>query len=540
MCDFAFKESAVRSLNLRQNMYPPRSTYSFEAGGLPQSITELSNGEVKEYHSKYYGYGDITLLLVGAYDERPAEIFSVLDKLDAEIAAAPPKTSQPMKSPQITREKRRHDVVFASEKATKGSMAFAWEGPAREDVESQIALEMLIDYLKNEPTSPMRQRFTNRLVQIAGDIDFCIRPYIPTMIELNFLEVPLKSYATHLGAAVASTTMSTQNRRPPTYVPMSQTANAVNSYPSPAEAYGATDLSTQRDDVVNLFSHNSYRRKLMDVFTYMTDYWLRHKWSHFHGYITKRNVAIAATFNKAAMDDSNTHGLIQMLSRDATAFRFSPASISNGKPTFGMRARQFTIRRELEQKDHTFWEALIQRWLIGNKLVHLAMIPDSQMGIQIEAERNLAKRSFLESLTPKKMKEVEKKNAEAIESTKISIPAEILMAIPPTPDISKVQLPPFYGFSFNLASERASHATPFGTGRVLIVPSEIESKLQVSLPLAGLSSELHPYLPLFTELLTSSTGLILPHALASELASRGDGQELHQPEMPMQYVPAEQ
>ncbi|KAJ1931312.1 hypothetical protein EC988_009830, partial [Linderina pennispora] len=110
MSDFAFKERSVRSLTLRQNMYPPQSTYSFEAGGLPQSISELTNDEIKEYHAKHYNYGDITLLLVGAYDECPAEIFDALDKLDAEISAAPPKISRPMKSPQITREKRRHDV----------------------------------------------------------------------------------------------------------------------------------------------------------------------------------------------------------------------------------------------------------------------------------------------------------------------------------------------------------------------------------------------------------------------------------------------
>ncbi|KAJ1935922.1 hypothetical protein EC988_008340, partial [Linderina pennispora] len=301
------------------------------------------------------------------------------------------------------------------------------------------------------------------------------------MIELNFLEVPLKSYATHLGAAVASTTMSTQNRRPPTYVPVSQSASAASaasSYPSPAEAYGATDLTTQSDDVVNLFSHNSYRRKLMDVFTYMTDYWLEHRWSHFHSYIVKRNAAIAAAFGRTAMDYADMYGLVQMLSRDATAFRFSPESIAKSRPGFGSRAKQFTIRRELEQKDHKFWEALMQRWLIGNKMVHLAMIPDSKMSIQIEAERNLRKRSFLESLTPEKMKELERKNAEAMESTKINIPMEVLRAMPPTPDVSKVQLPPFYGFGFNLASERAGQATPFGYGRVLVVPTEIEARFQ--------------------------------------------------------------
>ncbi|KAJ2468354.1 hypothetical protein EV174_006314, partial [Coemansia sp. RSA 2320] len=50
MSDFVYREHAVRSLSLRQMLFPPESTYAWEFGGLPQSIEALTTAEVIDYH----------------------------------------------------------------------------------------------------------------------------------------------------------------------------------------------------------------------------------------------------------------------------------------------------------------------------------------------------------------------------------------------------------------------------------------------------------------------------------------------------------
>ncbi|KAI8326282.1 hypothetical protein GQ54DRAFT_253351, partial [Martensiomyces pterosporus] len=65
MSDFAYKERSVRSLSLRQMLYPQSSTYAWEAGGLPQSIESLTTEDVVQYHREFYNYSNLTLLLIG-------------------------------------------------------------------------------------------------------------------------------------------------------------------------------------------------------------------------------------------------------------------------------------------------------------------------------------------------------------------------------------------------------------------------------------------------------------------------------------------
>ncbi|KAJ2815290.1 hypothetical protein IWW50_006871, partial [Coemansia erecta] len=255
MSDFAYKEESVRMHSLRQMLYPPESTYAWEAGGLPQSIESLTTSDVADYHREFYNYNNLTLLLVGSYDKCPKAVFDVLDGLTAEIAASAPLQRRPMPPPRAKREKRRNDVAFASEKVHIGTMAFAWEGPPAEDVETHIALDMLIDFLASDPASPLRRRFTNRPVPIAGDIKFFLKDYFPAMIELSFTEVPLVSYMSHAAAAAVAAT----NRH--------RDAAISASYPSPADAFGPIDLAKLHDDVSKLFASNYYRKQVISTLT---------------------------------------------------------------------------------------------------------------------------------------------------------------------------------------------------------------------------------------------------------------------------------
>ncbi|KAJ2226330.1 hypothetical protein H4R99_006703 [Coemansia sp. RSA 1722] len=529
MQDFAYKEESARTLSLEQMLYQPSSTYAWAHGGLPQSIETLTRNEVIDYHKLFYNYNNATLILVGAFDEHPAPIFDALAKIDDDICASAPLLKRPMPPLRAKKEKRRADLVFASANSLTGSMGFAWEGPAIEDTEEQTALEMLFDYLVTDPESPLRKRFTNRPVPIAGDIKLGLRGYFPTMIELSFTEVPFSSYVSHAAAAAAA---SSPTKRRDVY--------SSSSYPSPTDTFGPLDLAKLHDDTNSLFASNYYRKQLISTLTYIIDHWLPDHWSHFCSYMAKRVDELEGVFAKNTFDDKHAKSILQMLARDAVAYHYSPGSAELPQPDFSAHKTQFSARRQLiNEKTHEYWQSIMQKWLLNNQMVHLAMIPDPKMCIQIEAERNLAQRNRIERMSSEELASMQKRVSEAIASTKICIPREVLAQFPPIPDISKVQIPQATGHSFALSG--ADHTpSPFGTGRMLAVSSSEKGRFQISLPLAGLPSNLRPYLPLFAKLLSSSTGLIIPRCLAGNLG-QGLGLPIAKPtEMPFLYLNNEQ
>ncbi|KAJ2811185.1 hypothetical protein H4S07_002222 [Coemansia furcata] len=527
MSDFAYRESAVRSLNLRQLIFPPTSTYAWECGGLPQSIESLSIDEVIDYHKEFYSYNNLTLILIGAYDECPSDIFNILDGLDVEISASPPPLRRPMPPMLPKWGKGRKDFVFASEKSQAGSMTFAWEGPAAEDVETCVALEMLIDYLSTDLVSPLRKRFTHRPVPIAGNFEFGLLNYIPTAIVLSFTDVPFVGYISHAAAAAATPT----KRR---------VSTASMTYPSPTDTCGPLDLSKLYDDVNGLFASNYYRKQLVSTLTYFAEHWLSEHWQHFSNYLAKRTACISTKFAEVALSQKHQQGILYKLTRDAVIHRLSPGSANTAQPTFGSRGRLFSMHHELGQRDCAFWKALVQKWFLNDRMMHVATLPDPQMGIQIEAERNLAQRNYFENIRPDELEVIHKKLAEALESTKVNIPRDVLAALPPTPDISKVKMPKFTGYNFNLGSGSLLAESPFGIGRVLVVPNEVESKFQISFPLAGLSSELWSYLPLFVRLATAQVGLVIPHAVADTVLQDSCFVPVKPSGMPLVYLNSEQ
>ncbi|KAJ1724290.1 hypothetical protein LPJ53_001442 [Coemansia erecta] len=528
MSDYSYKEESVRSLSLEQMLYQESSTYAWEQGGLPQVIETLTRDEVVRYHAHNYRYSNATLFLIGAFDKLPVPIFEALDKVDADICASPPPFKRGMPPLRTKREKRRMDLVFASGDSHAGSMGFAWEGPPVEDVECLTALEMLLDYLESDPASPLRMRFTNRPVPIASDIKFSLLQHFPTMIQLSFTEVPFASYISHAAAAAAAATTTRRN------------LYSSASYPSPANAFGPLDLAKLHDDTNSLFASNYYRKQLVSTLTYIVDYWLADHWVHFRDYMSKRVDKLEGMFKKNAMDDKHTNGLLQMLSRDAVAYHYSPGSVERSAPNFGTRRSLFSMRRQLiKDKPLEFWEALVQKWLLDSHMAHIAMIPDPKMRIQIEAERNLAQRNRIEKMSPGELAAMQQQVAEAIASTKICIPQDVLDSFPAIPDIAKVEIPQLSGFSWSLRSAGCA-PSPFGIGRVLANPSSEDSRFQISLPLAGLASDLYPYLPLFTKLITSSVGLVIPHSVADKVSQGSRLPKVEPTEMPLLYLNNEQ
>ncbi|KAJ2769413.1 hypothetical protein IWQ57_003117, partial [Coemansia nantahalensis] len=141
----------------------------------------------------------------------------------------------------------------------------------------------------------------------------------------------------------------------------------------------------------------------------------------------------------------------------------------------------------------------------------------------------------MESLSHEGLEKVQQQAAAALELTKARIPREVLAALPPVPDITKVPMAAFTGRNFRL-DHPAAPPSPFALGRVLVVPSETGAKLQVSLPLAGLPGDLWPHLPVFVGLLKASVGLVVPSAVAGHVGQAAGLPITETPGMPVAYV----
>ncbi|KAJ2826269.1 hypothetical protein IWW50_002443 [Coemansia erecta] len=82
--------------------------------------------------------------------------------------------------------------------------------------------------------------------------------------------------------------------------------------------------------------------------------------------------------------------------------------------------------------------------------------------------------------------------------------------------------------------------SPFGIGRVLVIPGETDAQFQISIPLSGLAEDLRPYLPLFTKLLKASSGLLIPCSVADVIKQTTCLPVIKPAGMPFAYLSSDQ
>ncbi|KAJ2660544.1 hypothetical protein IWW48_002881 [Coemansia sp. RSA 1200] len=185
------KESTLAHYHLKKLMYKPGTIYSTYSGGKTYEIANLTNKEIIDYHHKYYDANNITVVLTGAFSNDFEEKY--LQTIPADIVQSHGCDSrEPMDcSPPSGDGHPIHDVVkFPSADTSSGSFGFGWHGPDREDVEANIALEIMMEYLAGTPSSPLNLYFVACSTPLASSILTYPNSYIPRMLKLTFNGVP--------------------------------------------------------------------------------------------------------------------------------------------------------------------------------------------------------------------------------------------------------------------------------------------------------------------------------------------------------------
>ncbi|KAJ2901190.1 hypothetical protein IWW38_000155 [Coemansia aciculifera] len=463
-------ENDLLGINLDRLMFAPNSPYTFMSGGQTAAIAQLTNAEIIEYHRKYYDANNITVVITGAISDDFVNVLQSLPRDIVQSAGQSSRTPIDCSLPPADQPRFKH-VPFPSVDTDTGSIGFGWRGPPSSDAETVIAIEMLLDYLADNSSSPLNQRFVERTSPLASDVAAEVTGTVPSTVILHFSGVPHPS----------SDDTETEN---------SEDEESDNEQEDDDDEAEAED-----PDIPHLFEEGYFERLLISELQRIYD-------SRFDGDdLAMQKLAERFRHRLAEDMENKPDDLIQeMLCIDIVNAHFSSRS-QESSFSIGSRANIFDIVDQLARKPAAFWLGVLKTWLIDAPVHYVAMTPSATLGPQLESERKKVERQNEASIVDKL--EHAKNIARAIETSKVNIPGDIQRKIP-MPDLTKVASMPH--------SQRLDKLTkaigPVSAVQLIWVESEFP-EVVLHIPLHETPDHLRPFMVLFQELLLSSD-LMLP------------------------------
>ncbi|KAI8325434.1 hypothetical protein GQ54DRAFT_295466 [Martensiomyces pterosporus] len=463
--------------HLNRLLFAPRSAYAFECGGLTKDIATLSNQEIVEYHRKFYDANNVTILITGPLSEKFEDTLQDLpvDMLQSNglDSRSPIDCSEP--TPDAPRSM---SVPFPSAEADIGSFGFGWRGPPSEDVEALTAIEVLMDYLAETASSPLNQRFVERPAPLASYVYVDVRASIPSCVVMYFGGVPYTD-------------------------PNAPAAEAHDDDGSDSEDGSDCEsddgAAADDKDIPLLFTEGYFESLLVEELQRIHS-------SKFDGDPSALKMAARRFRQKLAANmEKNPEDVIQeMICADVVSAHFSPfRNKGDGAPVIGSRAKVFDIIDALAEKPLEYWLELLKRFIDG-PIVHVAMVPDADLGKKLEDERKEIEGSNRGTIADEKAhaKAIE----QAVEANKVDLPRSLKKNMPSPDPASIISLP----HSLSLVAPQK----PIGPASAIqLVEFDSEfPEIKLHIPTSALPDELRPYLVLFQELLLS-TDMVLPAGL---------------------------
>ncbi|KAJ2509957.1 hypothetical protein H4217_008091 [Coemansia sp. RSA 1939] len=332
-------ESSLAEYHLQKLVYNPSATYASDSGGKTRDIATLTNKEIIDYHYKYYDANNITVVLTGAFSDDFEEKY--LQTIPSDIVKSYGCNSRaPMDcSPPGDGSPRHETVRFPSSDTSSGSFRSGWQGPKHGDVETRIALEIMMEYLAGTSSSPLNLRFVERPSPLASSLCTEVDDYIVSMLSVSLLGVP---YTDQEGSQGNGDGMADQ-------------------------------------DIPHLYEEGYFKNLLLNELDQIYK-------TRFHGDAHALENAAKRRSDEMALGFENNpdEALQKTLRSDIVASHFSPES--QGKFRIGLRAKQFDIAVKLSQMPVEYWLDLLKKWFIDRAVYSVAMVPDLELGPKLETE----------------------------------------------------------------------------------------------------------------------------------------------------------
>ncbi|KAJ1737005.1 hypothetical protein LPJ72_000894 [Coemansia sp. Benny D160-2] len=468
------KENILSIYHLKKLMYNSSATFAHYSGGKTYGIASLTNKEIIDYHHKYYDANNVTVLLTGAFSDDFEERY--LQKIPADIIKSHGNDSRaPMHcfSPDVGRPK--HETVrFPSADTSTGSFEFGWQGPPQEDIETTIALEILMEYLGGNPSSPLRLRFVKRATPLAGSVSASV------------------------SGNVASRLVISLNRVPYTCPTSAESSKSGSDSKTNGVSGGGGSIDDQ--DIPHLFEENYTKNLLIKELERVYE-------TRFNGDAhALENAAKRQSDSLAAHAENSPGKLLQTLFYfDIVASHFSPGSL--GKVRIGSCAKQFDILAELSKRPIEFWLDLLKKWFIDAAVYSVAAIPDPELGSELEAKRKEKEQENAAKIVDKEahIKFIK----DSAEANTAQITDEIKHGIPRPDSTMPSSIPHTQSL---VVLDRA--IGPVAAVQTINSESSFV-KVRIQIPIGTVPHELRAYLALFQALLLK-TDLVLPAGVVYE------------------------
>ncbi|KAJ2518595.1 hypothetical protein GGI11_002821 [Coemansia sp. RSA 2049] len=453
-------------------MYNSSATYMHCNGGRTGDISKLTNEEITDYHRKYYDANNVTVVLTGTFSDEFEETY--LQAIPPDIVQSRGCDSRAFMdcSPRRDGHLRHDSLRFPSSNASSGTINFGWHGPEHQDVETRVALKILIEYLVGTSSGPLNLRFVERSSPLASSVRMSLENSINKAITLWFSGVP--------------------------YAPQSANNNNNNNDNGQGDASKEDRMEHAKgsEETLHLFEERYLENILASELKRIYD-------SRFDGdeLALEKAAKRMANLLTASVEDKQIDFLQRaQLAPDIVASHFS--SEPDGKLHIGSLARQFDVITELTKRPVEYWLALLKKWLIDGTVYSVAMIPDLELGSKLETERKEKEQANVAKIVDKDAHATFIKTA--VEKSKSNISDEMKRGMAkPDPSSKTATLP----HKQNLVVLDKAIGPVTAVQTINADTGFVEAQIQI--PIGDIPEELRVYLVLFQDVLLD-TDLVLP------------------------------
>mmetsp|Transcript_12821 Transcript_12821/g.26017 ORF Transcript_12821/g.26017 Transcript_12821/m.26017 type:complete len:1025 (-) Transcript_12821:1513-4587(-) len=188
---------ARRAIALSLYGEPGTCGFSSETGGMMANLRELNNQMVRDYHRAFYRPENLCIVVTG--NVTSAEVLGALEPVEDDILRRRQKKGAPLEYcrpwskeiPPIPEPGKCVKSVFPSDDESVGSVYFAWRGPPWQDNYSCVASTVMLRYLCEGATSPLRSELVECPDPVCGDVSYWVEDRKVRELVICIDDVPI-------------------------------------------------------------------------------------------------------------------------------------------------------------------------------------------------------------------------------------------------------------------------------------------------------------------------------------------------------------
>ncbi|KAK9243944.1 Metalloenzyme, LuxS/M16 peptidase-like protein [Lipomyces tetrasporus] len=187
----------IATFRSKKLMYPERSGYSSETGGLMGALRVLTADRIREFYHSLYRPDNLCLIIVGTVDKD--ELLETVGHFDEELPALPEKPSKRpfVDSPPTPRLPKTvvDTIEFPDKDESSGHVLLSFLGPPNLDFLTNTALHCLLMYLTDSDVSLLRKKMVEIENPLSTELEVYTDDFIETGLNIWLHNVPTEQLA---------------------------------------------------------------------------------------------------------------------------------------------------------------------------------------------------------------------------------------------------------------------------------------------------------------------------------------------------------